>query len=66
MDNIPGFELEPRDPEYLPENIVDTDGNPLPKEEVSWFLNSYKFKNLSSQDTLMSHIQFALKEYNIE
>ena len=65
MDKTEGFELEARTPEFLPE-MVDTDGSPLPKDEVSWFLNSYKHKSLTEQDSLMKHVQAALQEHNIE
>jgi hypothetical protein len=65
LDKTEGFELEPRNIEHLPE-MVDTDGSPLPKDEVSWFLNSFSHKSLTEQDSLMNHIQAALKEHNIE
>ena len=65
MDKTEGFELEARSPEFLPE-MLDTDGNPLPKDEVSWFLNLYRHKSLTGQDSLMNHVQTALKELNIE
>ncbi len=54
--------MEPRSIEYLPE-MVDTDGSTL--QEISWFLNSYRHKNLTGEDSLMSHIQEALKDHNI-
>jgi hypothetical protein len=62
LDKTEGFEMEPRSIEYLPE-MVDTDGSTL--QEISWFLNSYRHKNLTGEDSLMSHIQEALKDHNI-
>jgi hypothetical protein len=68
LDNTEGFELEPRQPEHLPESIVDSNGNPISKDEVSWFLNSYRHKSLKddTNSNLMQHVQAALKEHNIE
>lgn len=62
LENTDGFEFEPRNAEFLPENWAPT-GLEVTGLEVSWFLNSYKHKECPDQpDNVLANIQTALKD----
>lgn len=60
MEKFEGFEYEPRKDEYLPENWIKKE-----KNETSWFLNSYKNKNVDKNQSCLFHIKEGLREYKI-
>jgi len=62
LDETSGFEVESRGSDFVPDNYVSESGSEEKLE--SWFLNSYKFKGIKDDDTLMNHIKAGLQNLN--
>lgn len=60
MERFDGFEFERRLSEFLPENWIKKEA-----DETSWFLLSYKNRNISKSEDCVFHIKAGLKEYKI-
>lgn len=56
---VSGFDLEPRQKEFLPKEF------PANIEGTSYFLNGYKHKHVDSALPLDLHIQSAIREHGL-
>lgn len=64
LDVTEGFEFEPRSKDFLPENwFAASYSQP---DDISWFLNSYKHKDLPVEsDSCFEHVHAALKHHKL-
>lgn len=59
MNTTVGFSFEERSSNTLPEGYNGEQG------DISWFLNSYKHPDVSENEELMTHIEKAIHDVNL-